>query len=69
MARLADGRWSIWVVAWVAHALTTNPLRLYEANITSSSITHATQPIRRWTPGNDWGRLNHACVLSHEPTT
>lgn len=31
--RLADGRWSIWVVAWVAHALTTNPLRVYEANI------------------------------------
>jgi hypothetical protein len=31
--RLADGRWSIWVVAWVAHALTTDPLRLYEANI------------------------------------
>jgi hypothetical protein len=31
--RLADGRWSIWVVAWVAHALTSDPLRLYEANI------------------------------------
>jgi hypothetical protein len=31
--RLSDGRWSIWVVAWVAHALTSNPLRLYEANI------------------------------------
>jgi hypothetical protein len=31
--RLNDGRWSIWVVAWVAHALTTNPLGLYEANI------------------------------------
>jgi hypothetical protein len=28
-----DGRWSIWVVAWVAHALTTNPLSVYDANI------------------------------------
>src|SRR5918994_6226400 len=28
-----DGRWSIWVVSWVAHALTTSPLRVYDANI------------------------------------
>lgn len=28
-----DGRWSIWVVAWVAHALTSNPASVYEANI------------------------------------
>jgi len=28
-----DGRWSIWVVAWVAHALTTNPVTVYQANI------------------------------------
>jgi hypothetical protein len=28
-----DGRWSIWVVSWVAHALTTDPARLYHANI------------------------------------
>ena len=28
-----DGRWSIWVVAWVAEALTSNPLRLFDANI------------------------------------
>jgi hypothetical protein len=28
-----DGRWSIWVVSWVAHALTTDPLRVYRANI------------------------------------
>jgi hypothetical protein len=28
-----DGRWSIWVVAWVAHALTTNPFDVYQANI------------------------------------
>jgi Dolichyl-phosphate-mannose-protein mannosyltransferase len=31
--RLTDGRWSIWVVAWVAHALTSAPLQLYDANI------------------------------------
>jgi hypothetical protein len=31
--RLSDGRWSIWVVNWVAHALTTAPGQLYEANI------------------------------------
>lgn len=31
--RLTDARWSIWVVNWVAHALTTDPLHLYEANI------------------------------------
>ena len=28
-----DGRWSIWVVSWVAHALTTDPLSVYAANI------------------------------------
>jgi len=28
-----DGRYSIWNVAWVAHALTTDPARLYDANI------------------------------------
>jgi hypothetical protein len=28
-----DGRWSIWVVAWVAHALTTDTLNVYDANI------------------------------------
>ena len=28
-----DGRWSIWVVSWVAHALTTRPLAVYHANI------------------------------------
>ena len=28
-----DGRWSIWVVSWVAHALTSDPTRLYHANI------------------------------------
>src|SRR5918993_158369 len=28
-----DGRWSIWVVAWVAHALTSQPRALYDANI------------------------------------
>src|SRR5262245_16231327 len=28
-----DGRLSIWNVAWVAHALTTNPLDVYNANI------------------------------------
>jgi hypothetical protein len=28
-----DGRWSIWVVSWVAHALTTDPFSLFRANI------------------------------------
>ena len=28
-----DGRWSIWVVSWVAHALTTDPPQLFRANI------------------------------------
>jgi hypothetical protein len=28
-----DGRWSIWVVSWVAHALTTRPLEVFHANI------------------------------------
>jgi hypothetical protein len=33
-ARLdADGKFSIWNVAWVAHALTTDPLRVWDANI------------------------------------
>ncbi len=28
-----DGRWAIWNVGWVAHALTTNPAGLYQTNI------------------------------------
>jgi hypothetical protein len=28
-----DGRWSIWVVAWVAHALTEHPFQVFDANI------------------------------------
>ncbi|MDP2318037.1 MAG: hypothetical protein Q8O42_01695 [Acidobacteriota bacterium] len=28
-----DGRWSIWVVSWVSHALTTDPIHLFRANI------------------------------------
>lgn len=28
-----DGRWSLWVVSWVAHSLTTDPLNTYHANI------------------------------------
>lgn len=28
-----DGRWSIWVVSWVAQALTTQPARVFDANI------------------------------------
>lgn len=28
-----DGRWSIWVVSWVAHALTSNPFGVFDANI------------------------------------
>jgi hypothetical protein len=28
-----DGRWSIWVVSWVAHALTTDPASIFRANI------------------------------------
>ena len=28
-----DGHWSIWCVAWVAHALATHPAGLYDANI------------------------------------
>lgn len=28
-----DGHWSIWCVAWVAHALATDPGDLYDANI------------------------------------
>jgi hypothetical protein len=28
-----DGRWSIWVVSYVAHALTTDPRQLFNANI------------------------------------
>jgi len=28
-----DGRWSIWVVAWVAHSLSTDPLNVFQANI------------------------------------
>ena len=30
-----DGRHGVWNVAWVAHALTTNPASLFDANIFS----------------------------------
>ncbi len=30
-----DGRVSVWYVAWIAHALTTDPLHVYDANIFS----------------------------------
>ena len=29
----SDGQWSIWVVSWVAHALSTDPRTLFDANI------------------------------------
>ena len=29
----SDGHWSIWCVAWVSHALATNPAGLFDANI------------------------------------
>lgn len=29
----SDGQWSIWVVSWVAHALSTDPRGLFDANI------------------------------------
>ena len=28
-----DGRFSVWNIAWVAHALSTDPLDLFDANI------------------------------------
>lgn len=28
-----DGRWSIWNIAWVAHALVTSPARILDANV------------------------------------
>ena len=28
-----DGHWSIWCVAWVSHALATDPLHVFDANI------------------------------------
>ena len=28
-----DGRWSVWVVNWVAHGLLTDPANLFNANI------------------------------------
>ena len=41
-----DGRWSIWVVSWVAHALTTDPLQ--RLSTPTSSIRIATPwPSRR----------------------
>ena len=32
-ANSGDGRFAVWNVAWVAHALTTDPARVYDANI------------------------------------
>ena len=32
-ANSGDARFAVWNVAWVAHALTTNPWRVYDANI------------------------------------
>ena len=36
-----DGRYSIWNVAWVAHALVVDPLHVYDANIFYPHRAHA----------------------------
>ncbi|MDP3720646.1 MAG: hypothetical protein Q8T13_23025 [Acidobacteriota bacterium] len=59
-----DGRWSIWVVTWVAHALTSNPLGVYQAN-----IFHPHQNALAFSEGNLVGGVMGipAWLLTHNP--
>lgn len=59
-----DGRWSIWVVTWVAHALTSNPLGVYQAN-----IFHPHQNALAFSEGNLVGGAMGipAWLLTHNP--
>lgn len=71
----ADGQYSIWNVAWVAHALVANPARLYDANIffphrTTLAYSEANLlegalavPVY-WATNNPWLSLNVICLFA-----
>lgn len=71
----ADGQYSIWNVAWVAHVLVVNPAHLYDANIffphrTTLAYSEANLlegalavPIY-WATRNPWLSLNVICLFA-----
>lgn len=71
----ADGQYSIWNIAWVAHALVADPAHLYDANIffphrTTLAYSEANLlegalaiPIY-WTTRNPWLSLNVICLFA-----
>jgi hypothetical protein len=70
-----DGQWSIWVVAWVAHALLTDPLHVFDANIfyphqatlaysESNLVPGALAAPVYWATGNPYAAHNVVVLLS-----
>lgn len=70
-----DGRWSIWVVTWVAHALTSDPLNVYRANIyhphqdalafSEGNLVGGAMGIPAWLlTGNPYATHNFVFILS-----
>lgn len=70
-----DGRWSIWVISWVAHALTSDPLNVYRANIyyphqdalafSEGNLVGGVMGIPAWlATGNPYATHNFVFVLS-----
>jgi hypothetical protein len=63
-----DGRWSIWVVSWVAHALTTNPLGVFDANIFyphKSTLAYSEANIVAGAIGAPIWAMSHNPYLTH----
>ena len=70
-----DGRWSIWVVTWVARALTSDPLGVYRANIyyphpdalafSEGNLVGGAMGIPAWLlTGNPYATHNFVFILS-----
>jgi hypothetical protein len=71
----ADGQYSIWNIAWVAHAIVTDPARLYDANIffphrttlaySEANLLEGTLAVPvYWATKNPWLSLNVICLFA-----
>ena len=71
----ADGQYSIWNIAWVAHALLTDPSHLYDANIffphretlaysEANLLEGALAVPVYWATKNAWLSLNVVCLFA-----
>lgn len=71
----ADGQYSIWNIAWVAHALITDPSHLYDANIFfphRSTLAYSEANLLEgalavpvyWATKNPWLSVNVVCLFA-----